>query len=67
MSAVTLQRADVSDAEQILQMLKAAFDPLLERYQDHDINPANETAGQVTALQTVNERMTLVQYKKTES
>ena len=49
MSAVTLQRADVSDAEQILQMLKAAFDPLLERNQDHDINPANETAGQVAA------------------
>ena len=49
MSAVTLQRADVSDAEPILQMLKAAFAPLLERCQDYDINPANETAGQVAA------------------
>ena len=64
MSAVTLQCADVSDAEQLLQMLKAAFAPLLERCQDHDINPANETAGQVAAPQTVNARMTLVQYEK---
>ena len=64
MSAVTLQRADVSDAKQILQMLKAAFAPLLERYQDYDINPANETAGQVAAPQIINERMTLVQYEK---
>ena len=49
MIAVTLQRADVQDAEQILQMQKAAFAPLLERYQDYDLNPANETADRVRA------------------
>lgn len=49
MSAVTLQRADASDAEQILQMQKASFAPLLERYQDYDLNPANETADRVRA------------------
>ncbi len=49
MSAVTLQRADASGAEQILQMQKAAFAPLLERYQDYDLNPANETADRVRA------------------
>ena len=48
-SAVTLQRADASDAEQILQMQKASFAPLLERYQDYDLNPANETADRVRA------------------
>lgn len=49
MSAVTLQRADASGAEQILQMQKASFAPLLERYQDYDLNPANETADRVRA------------------
>ena len=48
-STVTLQRADVQDAEQILQMQKASFAPLLERYQDYDLNPANETADRVRA------------------
>lgn len=49
MSAVTLQRADASGAEQILQMQKASFAPLLERYQDYDLNPANEMADRVRA------------------
>ena len=38
MRTVTLQRADASDAEQILLMQKASFAPLLERYQDYDDN-----------------------------
>ena len=49
MRTVTLQRADASDAEQILLMQKASFAPLLERYQDYDLNPANETADRVRA------------------
>lgn len=49
MRTVTLQRVDASDAEQILLMQKASFAPLLERYQDYDLNPANETADRVRA------------------
>ncbi len=49
MNTVTLLRADASDAEHILQMQKASFAPLLERYQDYDINPANDTADRVRA------------------
>ena len=49
MSSVSLRRADVQDAACILQMQKAAFSPLLERYQDYDLNPANETADRVRA------------------
>ena len=44
-----MRRADASDAEQILLMQKASFAPLLERYQDYDLNPANETADRVRA------------------
>lgn len=49
MSSVSLHRADVQDAACILQMQKASFAPLLERYQDYDLNPANETADRVKA------------------
>lgn len=49
MSIVRLRRADVQDAARILQMQKASFAPLLERYQDYDLNPANETADRVRA------------------
>lgn len=40
---VTLSRAKVEDAAAIHAMQTLAFQPLLEKYQDHDTNPANET------------------------
>lgn len=43
----TLEKAVTSDAGDILTMQKAAFLPLLKKYQDHDTNPANETLEQV--------------------
>lgn len=96
MSAVTLQRADVSDAEQILQMLKAAFAPLLILPQHQNRGYAQAAMHEAERLhgaenwelstimqeqgnchlyekmgyhrtgvpQTVNARMTLVQYEK---
>ena len=39
MSTVALVRAGVPDCEAILQMQKASFAVLLEKYQDYDINP----------------------------
>lgn len=44
---INLEKAAFSDASAILAMQKAAFLPLLEKYQDSDTNPANETLGQV--------------------
>ncbi|WP_238649570.1 GNAT family N-acetyltransferase [Paenibacillus piscarius] len=42
-SAVTLSKATVEDAAVIHAMQHAAFLPLLEKYQDYETNPANET------------------------
>ena len=39
---VMLQRADASDCAALWQMQRECFAALLERYQDYDINPANE-------------------------
>lgn len=44
---ITLKKAVSSDASGILNMQKAAFLPLLKKYQDHGTNPANETLDQV--------------------
>lgn len=44
---IKLEKAIASDAPAILAMQKAAFLPLLEKYQDHDSNPANETLERV--------------------
>ncbi|WP_394121173.1 GNAT family N-acetyltransferase [Planococcus donghaensis] len=44
---INLEKATASDAPAILAMQKAAFLPLLEKYQDHDTNPANETLERV--------------------
>lgn len=49
MSAVSLRRASAADCETILQMQKAAFAALLERYQDDALNPACDTAARVAA------------------
>lgn len=42
-----LVRCTVADAELIRQMQKEAFAELLEKYQDHDTNPANETIERI--------------------
>lgn len=42
-----LVRCTVADAELIRQMQKEAFAELLEKYQDHDTNPANEAVERV--------------------
>lgn len=42
-SGVTLSKATVEDAAEIQAMQRAAFLPLLEKYQDYETNPANET------------------------
>lgn len=43
-----LVRCTVTDVELIRQMQKEAFAELLERYQDHDTSPANETIERIT-------------------
>ena len=42
-----LIRIKNNDAEELWKMQVAAFAELLERYQDHDTNPANETLERV--------------------
>lgn len=44
---IKLEKATATDAATILAMQKRAFHPLLEKYQDHDTNPANETLERV--------------------
>ncbi|AIQ57967.1 GNAT family N-acetyltransferase [Paenibacillus borealis] len=44
---VTLSTAVVEDAPAIHEMQTRAFMPLLEKYQDHETNPANETVERV--------------------
>ncbi|NLL05728.1 MAG: GNAT family N-acetyltransferase [Clostridiaceae bacterium] len=39
---IRFERAKLEDAELILQGQQKSFLPLLERYQDHDVNPCNE-------------------------
>jgi RimJ/RimL family protein N-acetyltransferase len=43
-----LVRADESEAEMIRDMQKEAFGALLERYQDYDTSPANESLERIT-------------------
>ena len=44
---LTLIRATLEDADLIWQMQRAAFQPLLEKYQDFDLNPAAEPVDKV--------------------
>lgn len=44
---VTLSEAVAEDAAAIHEMQTRAFLPLLEKYQDYDTNPANETVYRV--------------------
>lgn len=46
---ITLLKAEVSDATELLAMQKRAFSELLERYQDFDTNPANDTLEKMEA------------------
>lgn len=46
---ITLVKAEVSDATELLAMQKRAFSKLLERYQDFDTNPANDTLEKMEA------------------
>jgi len=39
---VRIERAKLEDAELILEGQRKCFLTLLERYQDHDLNPCNE-------------------------
>ncbi len=40
---ISLKKASVEDAELLHSMQITAFRPLLDKYQDHDYSPANET------------------------
>jgi GNAT superfamily N-acetyltransferase len=42
-----LEKATEKDAQSIFDMQVKAFQPLLDKYKDHDSNPANETIGRV--------------------
>lgn len=44
---IELEKATALDAAAILSMQKSAFLPLLEKYQDMDTNPANETEERI--------------------
>ncbi len=44
---IKLIKADISNAEEIWAMQKAAFAELLEKYQDYETNPSNEPLGKV--------------------
>lgn len=49
MNIVSLERATIPDAEAIFNMQVKAFMPLMEKYKDYDINPANETIDRVVS------------------
>ena len=49
---VTLENAAEADAPMIFNMQIESFTPLLEKYQDHDTNPANESVERV--IQRIN-------------
>ena len=46
-SEIKLERANEADAEALLEVQKAAFSPLLERYQDYNFNPCSETIERI--------------------
>jgi GNAT superfamily N-acetyltransferase len=44
---ISLWKSDVSDAEVLHEMQIKAFKPLLEKYQDYETSPANESLEQI--------------------
>lgn len=51
---ISLVKAKDNDAQAILDMQVAAFKPLLEKYKDDEINPANESIEKV--LKRINRK-----------
>lgn len=49
MMGITLLRANIDDAEELHAMQVEAFKELLEKYQDFDTSPANESVEKVEA------------------
>lgn len=49
---VSLVKATENDAESIFDIQVKAFTPLMEKYNDYDVNPANENIGK--AVQRIN-------------
>ena len=49
MMEITLLRANIDDAEKLHAMQVEAFKKLLEKYQDFDTSPANESVEKVEA------------------
>ena len=49
MMEITLLRANIDDAEELHAMQVEAFKELLEKYQDFDTSPANESVEKVEA------------------
>jgi GNAT superfamily N-acetyltransferase len=47
--ATKLEKAQETDAQQLLEMQHAAFVPLLEKYRDFDTSPANEPVEKMEA------------------
>ncbi|MGB3260746.1 GNAT family N-acetyltransferase [Paenisporosarcina sp.] len=47
MNQVRLERATIKDAESLFDMQVKAFTPLMEKYKDYAINPANEKIERV--------------------
>lgn len=45
---IRLKKAALNEAEFILKMQKEAFAELLEKYQDYETNPANESIDKIT-------------------
>jgi GNAT superfamily N-acetyltransferase len=45
---LTLEKAIITDAVELLKMQTQAFTPLLEKYRDYHTSPANETIDRVT-------------------
>jgi isopentenyldiphosphate isomerase len=44
-SKISLRRASVDDAEELLALQKRVFKQIYETYQDHEISPVNQTMG----------------------
>jgi hypothetical protein len=53
---VKLLKANMENAEEIYEMQIITFKPLLEKYQDFDLNPGNETIEKT--IKRINEKIT---------
>ena len=53
---IKLLKANINDAEEIHKMQVVTFKPLLDKYQDYDLNPANEKIEKT--ISRINEKIT---------